>query len=148
MEFFEGLRGWFSRSGAPWRPYRDASGAPGALAVAGGPSLVVSQNGRWPQRASERPAAANDPAPSSSGRTAAKSPHTMITASRVKGATVRCGDDGDTCRIHDLSIDKKSGRIDYVLVHSTIFSASPRRSTPCRGHVCPMIRRRTRIGSF
>ena len=40
----------------------------------------------------------------------------MITASRVKGATVLCGADGGACRIHDLSIDKKSGRIDYALV--------------------------------
>lgn len=116
MEFLEGLRGWFSRSGAPWRPYLDVPGSTHVLAVAGGPSLVVSQSRLWPGRRRERPVAANDPSPESTPSDSGKLPHAMITASRVKGAAVLCGTDGGACRIHDLSIDKKSGRIDYALV--------------------------------
>jgi hypothetical protein len=137
MEFLEGLRGWFSRSGAPWRPYLDATGSARMLAVAGGPSVVVSQSRLWPGRRRERPVAANDPSPGCTPHESGKSPHAMITASRVKGATVLCGDDGGACRIHDLSINKKSGRIDYALVAFDDFSAFPRRSTRCGGRFCP-----------
>jgi hypothetical protein len=115
MEFLEGLRGWFSRSGAPWRPYLDVPESARVLAVAGGPSVVVLQSRLWTGRRRARPVAANDPTPGCTPPDPGKSPHAMITSSRVKGATVLCGD-GGACRIHDLSIDKKSGRIDYALV--------------------------------
>jgi len=116
MEFFEGLRGWLSRSGAPWRAYLAGPVSSPALAVAGEPSLDTSQSRLWPGRRSARPVAASNRTPGSTAPDPGPSPHAMITASRVKGATVLCGGDAGAGRIHDLSIDKKSGRIDYVLV--------------------------------
>lgn len=52
----------------------------------------------------------------STQRDVAGSAHFLITAGRVTGAVVICGDDRVHCRVRDLSIDKKTGRIDNVLV--------------------------------
>lgn len=117
MEILTRLKDWFAQSGAPWRPYATAVPSPDlTFARPGGVSRASSVRTEGLGRGS-REVAANDGARrASTQRGAARSPHFLITAGRVTGAVVICGDDRVDCRIRDLSIDKKTGRIDTVLV--------------------------------
>lgn len=121
MELLDGLRGWFSRSGALWRPYLDVPGSASMLAVASRPSVVASQSRLWTGRWRARPVATNDPTPGCTPPRPEQIASCDDHGKSRQGATVLCGADAGACRIHDLSIDKKSGRIDYALVAFDVF---------------------------
>lgn len=116
MKFVTDFMGWLAHSGAPWRAYPQAEPASVLHHRSMTPARARASLGTW-----RAPAAQKAPLSEVIDGLDHCDPRIhprewLIAASRMTGAPIFRKDGKPVGKISDLSIDKRSGRIVYVLV--------------------------------